>query len=73
MKTVEYLQTRGAFAIACKVHVEYIEVGLLCLNGTQLLEASMLDPLTGDRYLVELPALKGADYNVKLLLRNVTI
>jgi hypothetical protein len=73
MKTVEYLQTRGAFAIACKVGIEFIEVGLLCLNGQQLTEAELLDPSTGDRYLVELPALKGADYNVKLLLRNVTI
>lgn len=73
MKFIKYLQTRGAFAIACEVHVDHLQVGLLCLSGEQLTEASMLDPSSGDRYLVELPPLKGAEYNVKLLIRNVTI
>lgn len=73
MKQIELLRTRGAYAIACKVHIDYIKVGLLCLNGNQLPEASLLDPLTGDRYTVELPPLKGAEYDVKLLLKNVTI
>ena len=73
MRNIEYLQTRGAFAIACKVGIEFIEVGLLCLNGQQAAKAELLDPSTGDRYPVELPALKGADYNVKLPIRNVTI
>jgi hypothetical protein len=73
MKSIKYLQTRGAFAIACEVHIEHIQVGLLCLNGQQLLEADLLDPSSGDRYTVELPPLKGAEYNVKLLLKNASI
>lgn len=73
MRKIEYLQTRGAFAIACEVGIDSIKVGLLCLNGQQAAKAEFLDPSTGDRYPVELPPLKGAEYNVKLPLRNVTI
>lgn len=74
MRLIELLRTRGAYAIAVKVHVNHLDVGLLCLNGEQLAEANLLDPLTGDRYLVQLPPLKGAEYNVKLpLLKNVTV
>jgi hypothetical protein len=73
MRKVEYLRTRGAYAIACEVGIDSIKVGLLCLNGQQVANAELLDPSTGDRYPVELPALKGAEYNVKLSIRNVTI
>jgi len=70
MAYIPLLRTRGAYAIACQVYPDKIIAQLLCLNGEQQRYTSMLDPRTGDCYPVELPLVKGAEYDVTLSIRK---
>lgn len=55
MAKVASLQTRGVFACCCNVQNFTIYCEMLAVNGSQEIEANLLDAETGNRYLVRLP------------------
>lgn len=55
MVKVASLQTKGVFACCCNVQDFTIHCEMLAVNGSQEIEANLLDSETGNRYLVRLP------------------
>lgn len=55
MVKVASLQTKGVFACCCNVQHLTIHCEMLAVNGSQEIEANLLDSETGNRYLVRLP------------------
>ena len=65
---VDRLQTKGVFAVNCKIYSTCILVGLLCVNKDASPISSLLDQINDKRYKVKIPDWVGYQTNIELPL-----